>query len=66
VIKVKPYTLSDGHLHKLGSDGVLRHCLTPIEAFKILKIFHEGWRSLWQQHNNKKNHVNMLWVADYS
>jgi hypothetical protein len=26
VIKARPYTLCDGHLHKLGLDGVLRQC----------------------------------------
>jgi hypothetical protein len=42
VIKARPYTLYDDHLHKLGPDGVLRQCLTPIETFKVLKEFHEG------------------------
>jgi hypothetical protein len=41
VIKARSYTLCDGHLHKLGHDGVLRQCLTPIEAFKVLEEFHE-------------------------
>jgi hypothetical protein len=41
VIKARPYTLCDGHLHKLGPDEVLRQCLTPIEAFKVLEEFHE-------------------------
>jgi hypothetical protein len=34
--------LYDGHLYKLGLDGVLRQCLTPIETFKILEEFDEG------------------------
>ncbi len=42
MIKARPYTLYDGHLHKLGLDGVLRHYLTPIEASKVLEEFHEG------------------------
>jgi hypothetical protein len=42
VIKARPYTLCDGHLHKLKLDGMLRQCLTPIEAFKVLEEFHEG------------------------
>jgi hypothetical protein len=42
VIKIKPYTLYDGHLYKLGPNGVLRQCLTPIEASKVLEEFHEG------------------------
>jgi hypothetical protein len=42
VIKARPYTLYDGHLHKLRPDGVLKQCLTPIEAFKVLEKFHEG------------------------
>jgi hypothetical protein len=37
VIKARPYTLYHGHLHKLGHDGVLKQCLTPIEAFKVLE-----------------------------
>ncbi len=41
MIKVNPYTLCDGHLHKLGPNGVLRQCLTPIETFKVLEEFHE-------------------------
>jgi hypothetical protein len=41
MIKVRPYTLCDGHLHKLGLNGVLRQCLTPIEAFNVLEEFHE-------------------------
>jgi hypothetical protein len=42
VIKGRSYTLCDGHLHKLGSDGVLRQCLTPIEVYKVLEEIHEG------------------------
>jgi hypothetical protein len=42
VIKARPYTLNDGHLHKLRPNGVLKQCLTPIEAFKVLVEFHEG------------------------
>jgi hypothetical protein len=34
--------LYDGHLHKLGLDGILRQCLTPNEASKVLEWFHEG------------------------
>jgi len=34
--------LYDGHLYKVGPDGVLRQFLTPIETFKILEEFHEG------------------------
>jgi hypothetical protein len=41
VIKARPYTLYDGHLHKLGLDGMMKHCLTPIEASKVLEEFHE-------------------------
>ncbi len=41
MIKVSPYTLCDGHLHKLGPNGVLKQCLTPIETFKVLEEFHE-------------------------
>jgi hypothetical protein len=41
VIKARPYILCDGHLHKLGLDGVLKQCLTPIETFKVLEEFHE-------------------------
>jgi hypothetical protein len=41
VIKARPYTLYDGHLHKLGLDGMLKQCLTPIEAFKVLENFNE-------------------------
>jgi hypothetical protein len=37
VIKARPNTLCDGHLHKLGPDGMLRQCLTPIEASKVLE-----------------------------
>ncbi len=42
MIKTRPYTLYDGHLYKLGPNGVLKQCLTPIEAFKVLEEFHEG------------------------
>ncbi len=42
VIRVKPYTLYDKQLYKLGLDGVLRQCLLLEEVFKILKYFHEG------------------------
>jgi hypothetical protein len=42
VIKARPYILCDGHLHKLGPNGVLKQCLTPIEASKVLEKFHEG------------------------
>jgi hypothetical protein len=42
VIIARPYTLCDGHLHKLGPDGMSRKCLTPIETFKVLEEFHEG------------------------
>jgi hypothetical protein len=42
VTKAKPYTLYDGHLHKPRPDGVMRQCLIPIEAFKILEESHEG------------------------
>jgi hypothetical protein len=42
VIKARPYTLCDGHLHKLRPDGVLRQCLTSIETSKNLEGFHEG------------------------
>jgi hypothetical protein len=34
--------LYDGHLHKLGLDGMLKQCVTPIEASKILEEFREG------------------------
>ncbi len=42
VIKTRPYTLCDGHLPKLGPNGMLRQCLTPIETSKVLEEFHEG------------------------
>jgi hypothetical protein len=42
VIKARPYTLCHGHLHKLRPNGMLRQCLTSIEAFKNLEEFHEG------------------------
>jgi hypothetical protein len=42
MIKARPYTLCDDHLHKLGLDGVLKQCLTPIETSKVLEEFHEG------------------------
>jgi hypothetical protein len=42
VIKARPYTLYDGHLHKLGPNGILRQCLKPNEASKVLEEFHEG------------------------
>ncbi len=41
MIKARPYTLYDGHLHKLGPNGILRQCLRPNEAFKVLEKFHE-------------------------
>jgi hypothetical protein len=41
VIKARPYILCDGHLHKLGPDVVLKQCLAPIKASKILEEFHE-------------------------
>ncbi len=41
MIKTRPYALYDGHLYKLGPNGVLRQCLTPIEAFNVLEEFHE-------------------------
>jgi len=28
-------------MHKLRPNGMLRQCLTPIEAFKVSKEFHE-------------------------
>jgi len=40
VIKVRPYTLCDGHLHKLGPNGMLKQCLTSIETSKVLEKFH--------------------------
>jgi len=42
VIKARPYTLCDGHLHKLRPNGMLKQCLTPIETSKFLEKFHEG------------------------
>ncbi len=42
MIKTRPYTLCDGHLPKLGPNGMLRQCLTPIETSKVLEEFHEG------------------------
>jgi len=42
VIKTRSYTLCDGHLHKLRPNGMLRQCLTPIEASKVLEDIHEG------------------------
>jgi hypothetical protein len=41
VTKTKPYTLYDGHLHKLAPNRVMKQCLTPIEASKFLEEFHE-------------------------
>jgi hypothetical protein len=40
MIKTRPYMLCDGHLHKLGHDGMLKQWLTPIETFKVLEEFH--------------------------
>jgi hypothetical protein len=41
VIRVLPYTLYNGHLYKLGLDGVLQQCLFLENAFIILEDFHE-------------------------
>jgi len=32
----------DNYIIKLGPDGILRQCLFPKEASKILEDFHEG------------------------
>ncbi len=62
MIKVRPYTLCDGHLHKLGPNGVLKQCLTPMEASKLLEEFHE---ELVGSHYGNNTIVKKIMLTSY-
>jgi hypothetical protein len=40
--KVKPFTLKDGTMYKVGQNNIMHRCLTISEAYIILKELHEG------------------------
>ncbi len=41
-MKVKPFTMKNDVLYKMGQDNILKRCLSTIEAHKVMKELHEG------------------------